>query len=109
MASEWKLKLEACVIEGVADIAEKAKMSWVFDGKSLAYDEEGNLEAEIFYSKGALEGTSLYYFTDGRLSKQIPYHADMIEGDVLLFYADGTLNEQIPHRADLRHGKTGWF
>lgn len=111
---EWhangQMKLDAYVIEGLADIAEKAQISWVFDGKSCAYDQEGRLIAEIYYNKGALEGNSLYFHPNGQLSKKIPYHHNLVEGDFLVYNEAGELIERIPHVNDIRHGKAeGWW
>src|SRR5579872_5078103 len=62
---EWfpsgKLKMELQVIEGSGDIHQVAQATWVFHGKNVIWDEAGQVEAEIFYEKGALQGTSLYY------------------------------------------------
>ena len=57
---EWfangQRKVEAFVIGGMADLNTQAEASWLFDGTSLAWDEEGHLLAKIFYQKGDLEG-----------------------------------------------------
>ncbi len=62
---EWheggKKKLEAQVIAGKADIDVAALQTFVFDGVSHAWDEEGKLLAEIPYVVGRLNGTSTYY------------------------------------------------
>lgn len=107
--SNGKLKLSCFVIEGLADVAEKSQLSWVFEGKSSAYDEEGSLLAEIFYDKGALEGSSYYYYPDKTVAKIIPYHFNKVEGDLLIFDASGAILERIPFRSNLRHGNAEGF
>ena len=80
--NEWhsngKLKLEAQVIEGTPDVHEMAQISWVFEGISKAWDDEGNLLAEISYQKGELEGPSIFYHPNGVVEKKIVYHKDLI-------------------------------
>lgn len=110
---EWhpngRLKLEASVIEGLSDIVERAQVSWVFDNKSSAYDQDGNLAAEIFYEKGVLQGSSLYYHPNGQLEKSVPYHQDKIHGELLAYNLQGELIEKISYRNDLREGTAEGF
>jgi antitoxin component YwqK of YwqJK toxin-antitoxin module len=105
---EWhpngRLKLEGFVIEGIADVAQRSQSSWVFDGKSSAYDEEGQLVAEIFYEKGALEGNSLYYHSNGKLARSVPYHHDLLEGTLEFYDEMGRVTETIPYHLGLRQG-----
>ncbi|MCH9611024.1 MAG: hypothetical protein S4CHLAM81_03360 [Chlamydiales bacterium] len=92
---EWHpnghLKVEAYVIGGVADLNTQAEQSWLFEGKSLAYDDEGRLEAEILYSKGDLEGVATYYHSNGKTWKLCPYKKGVLDGTLKIFLADGTL------------------
>ncbi|MBI2742381.1 MAG: hypothetical protein HYX48_00495 [Chlamydiales bacterium] len=106
---EWyengQLKLEATVIEGVADLSFIAQSSWLFEGKSQVWDDQGKCLAEIQYSKGALDGISKYYYSSGQLHKEIPYVQDEIEGVMSVYAADGTLREQIHYEKGLKQGE----
>lgn len=98
---EWfpngQLKLEAYVIEGIADIHELAQATWVFEGESKAWDDEGHLVAEFFYEKGLLHTSSRYYFPDGKLHKIIPYDQGEIHGVAQAFNEQGELVEEISY------------
>lgn len=110
---EWhdngKKKLEASVIEGVADINEKAQASWLFNGRSAVFNEEGNLIAEIFYEKGRLHTPSLYYFGNGKLQKKIPYENHLIEGDLVIWDEEGNIRESVPYKNNIKEGKAIGF
>ncbi len=92
---EWsesgKLKLESTVIGGSADINSAAEQTWVFDGQSKAWDEEGNLIAAILYDKGQLQGISRYYHPNGATWKLMPYEQGKLQGAVEVFLQDGAL------------------
>ena len=87
--SNGKPRLEAKVIGGVADIGGTAEESWVFDGKCLAWHEEGPLAAEILYSKGAMDGVSTYYHSDGSVWKKVPYKGNAQDGKEETFLSTG--------------------
>ena len=74
MYREWygngNIKVEAQVIGGTADITMAAEKTWLFDGTSKAWDDNGNLIAEIPYSKGDQQGIALYYHSNGALWKK---------------------------------------
>ncbi len=105
---EWyanaQLKVDAPVIEGVPDINQIAQSSWIFDGLSKVYDEEGILIAAIPYEKGLLHNPSLYYYSNGQLQKTIPYEKGLIHGLVQVFDITGNLIEEIPYTNDEKHG-----
>jgi len=107
---EWfpngKPRLNARVIGGVADISVTAEKSWVFDGKCLAWHEEGPLAAEITYNKGAMEGASTYYHSDGNIWKKVPYKNNTIEGKEETFLATGELFTSSEYHEGTPHGKT---
>lgn len=92
---EWfpngQLKVEAKVIGGMADLNTQAEASWIFDGKSLAWDEDGNQLAQIFYHKGDLEGVAEYYHPNGKIWKLCPYQKNKLEGTQKIFLSDGTI------------------
>jgi len=105
---EWHpngvLKIEANVIEGLGDVTEAAQMSWLFEGQSTVYDEQGSLEAVFHYVKGMLEGTAVYYSPNGKVAKSIPYVQDNIEGDALIYDTQGRLLEKISFSQGNKHG-----
>lgn len=101
--SNGHLRIEAHVIEGVAEVSETAMATWLFDKTCFVWDEEGKPLAEIAYEKGELEGPSLYY-THGKLTQQIPYHKDAIDGIVSIYDDAGTLVESLEYRQGLKHG-----
>jgi antitoxin component YwqK of YwqJK toxin-antitoxin module len=106
--SEWhpngQLKLNAQVIEGMADIHDMAQASWIFDGKSAVWDEQGHLLAEIFYERGALEGTSLYYHTNGALARSVPFHRNKMDGTITAYDDEGVLIESSLYRQGDQNG-----
>lgn len=105
---EWypngQLKISAVVIEGTADVSEMGQMTWLFDSASNVFDEQGNLIAEILYSKGQLEGTSRYYFSSGELKSEIPYLKNEIHGTLQVFNIGGECLENIPYNNGQRDG-----
>jgi antitoxin component YwqK of YwqJK toxin-antitoxin module len=98
------LKIESCVIEGLADINDTAKASFVFDKESRVFNDHGQLIAQIHYEKGELSAPSLYYHDNGHLQKIIPYTQGNIEGDVCLYDENDCLIEKIPYLAGVKHG-----
>src|ERR1700722_5380488 len=110
---EWyengQLKLESTVIEGVADLSFIAQSSWLFDGKSLVWNEQGKCLAEIYYSKGVLEGLSKYYYPTGQLQKEIPYFQNQVNGIVNVYAEDSSLQEKICFEKDLKEGMAEGF
>lgn len=105
---EWypnaQIKIEAPVIEGSPDINAIAQSTWIFDGLSRVYDEEGNLIAQIPYEKGLLHTDSLYFYSNGRLQKQVPYEKGLTHGTVQVFDSEGILLEETPYVHDEKHG-----
>ncbi len=92
---EWfangQIKVETRVIGGVADLNTQAEESWLFDGVSKAWDEEGRLIAEISYAKGELEGEARYYHNNGSIWKSIPYSKNLVHGTQKVFLEEGSL------------------
>lgn len=106
---EWyadgTLKIDATVIGGEADITCGAEKTWLFDGCSRAWDENGNLAAEIFYANGSLQGTSLYYHPNGTIWKKAPYDKNVLSGVQEIFYEDGRLLQTTEYRNGIREGR----
>jgi antitoxin component YwqK of YwqJK toxin-antitoxin module len=84
-------KLEAHVIGGMADVTEAAEKSWLFDGVSNVWNEEGELLAEIPYEKGELSGASIYYYANGNVAKYAPFEQGHLEGIYEAYREDGSL------------------
>ncbi|MGR3912168.1 MAG: hypothetical protein QRY71_02520 [Candidatus Rhabdochlamydia sp.] len=105
---EWhpngQLKIQAYVIEGTPDLSEVAQMTWVFEGDSLVFDEEGHLLARIPYQQGKLEGISTYYFPSSRIQKEIPYHNHEIHGLLKVYDQEGSCLEKTSYVSGLKHG-----
>ncbi len=105
---EWhpngKIKIEVAVIEGIADIGEIAQTSWIFDGKSVVWDEEGRLVAEFFYDKGQLQETARYYHPNGVLWKELPYKNNELEGPFTVYNQQGEIIEKILYQKGLKEG-----
>lgn len=80
-----ELKILAKVIEGIADVTDSAKTTYVFDGESKVFHTNSVLRASILYEKGKLQGESIYYHPNGKVEKKIPYKNDVIEGKALYF------------------------
>jgi antitoxin component YwqK of YwqJK toxin-antitoxin module len=107
---EWhengKVRITAKVIGGTADVTPSAERSWLFDGLSTAWDEDGHLIAEIPYVQGALEGMANYYHRCGKIWKQIPYLKNQVDGTVVIFRNDGEVLQQMNFTMGLRHGSS---
>jgi antitoxin component YwqK of YwqJK toxin-antitoxin module len=92
---EWyvngRLKLETYVIGGEADINTAAEESWLFEGCSSVWDEEGHLIAEIPYIGGQLQGISTYYHPNGVVWKKITNQNNLFEGPSEIYLDNGDL------------------
>jgi antitoxin component YwqK of YwqJK toxin-antitoxin module len=105
---EWYVngvqKVESHVIGGLADLNTAAEQSWLFEGVSQAWDEEGNLVAEIPYQKGMMDGLACYYHKNGSLWKEIPYAKGEIHGQARYFLLDGSLLMTTDYENGGKHG-----
>lgn len=97
-------KIEVLVIEGIADFTPEAMQKWVFDGISNAWDEHGQLRAEIPYHKGKLHGEAFYYHENGEVKKIVPYLQDKIHGIVREYNTHGLLVGEIAYELGDKHG-----
>lgn len=102
-------KLLAQVVAGNADLDPDALRSFVFDGESQAWDENGNLIASICYNKGELDGVSHYFYPSGKLEGRVPFLRGKQEGNEEHFFEDGTVRSQIPFKSGLRDGTARSF
>jgi antitoxin component YwqK of YwqJK toxin-antitoxin module len=107
---EWhpngKLKIDANVIEGLADVSSAAQASWLFEGSSKAYRDDGSLAAEFLYQKGLLQGDSKYYYPEGQIEKILPYDQNELHGIVQLFCATGMPLELLSYQKGARDGES---
>lgn len=103
------LKLDTNIIGGTADINTAAEQSWLFDGCSQVWDEDGRLIANIPYVSGSLEGVSLYYHSNGTIWKSIPYHKNQIEGVSEVFLDNGQLLQNTTYVNGIKEGAAQRF
>jgi len=89
------LKVEAYVINGEADLNPESQVTWLFDGLSRAWDEKGNLIAEIPYENGEFEGIAVYYHPNGNLWKKVPLHKNLIKGTCEFYLENGDLFQTV--------------
>ena len=97
-------RIEATLIGGSADLAPGAQQSWLFDGPSLVWNEEGNLIAHLNYDKGVLSGLCTYFYPSGKIEKEIPYVQDRIEGEVKEYWDEGQIKTKTIYRNGLKEG-----
>jgi antitoxin component YwqK of YwqJK toxin-antitoxin module len=107
---EWhpngRLKIEATVIGGSADVSDSSEQDWLFDGIATSYDSQGKLLATIPYEKGVLHGTSLYFYPSGQLEKESPFVQNELQGMSRTFSTDGKLHSQTNYHLGLKTGKS---
>jgi antitoxin component YwqK of YwqJK toxin-antitoxin module len=99
-------KVEAFVIGGTADITDAAEKSWLFDGCAQAWDESGNLQAEMIYVKGELHGVSTQYYASGAIWKKTPYEKNKIHGLYQVWKENGEILQTTEFAEGLPHGNS---
>jgi antitoxin component YwqK of YwqJK toxin-antitoxin module len=108
MYREWhsngKVRLDATVIGGDADIYPGSENTWIFDDWCCAWDEDEKPLASIYYKKGSLEETAYYYHNNGKIWKQIPYKNNLIDGTAQIFLDDGSLLQSMDYVTGKRQG-----
>ena len=100
-----KLHIKSFVTEGIADLTDEAKTSWVFDDISTVYDPKGNIVAKIPYLKGVQEGEAQYFYTNGAVKTKIPYSKNKIVGQVRGYDEQGNLNLMINYLDGVKEGE----
>lgn len=107
---EWHengvMSISTKVLGGTPDVISVSQKTWIFDGKSCAWDEDGALKAEISYSQGALDGPSIYYHPNGNVWKKIPFTKNLTEGVAEVFRPDGTLLQTTSFCQGQRNGES---
>ncbi len=107
---EWhpngQKKLQANILGGAADLDEKSQTTWVFEGSSYCWNDEGKLKALIPYSHGILEGLSCYYYPSGAISEEVPYKNGEIEGESKSYDENGSIIGSTVYVKGLKSGKS---
>ncbi|MEF9496828.1 toxin-antitoxin system YwqK family antitoxin [Chlamydia sp. 04-14] len=101
--SNGKIKIQAEVIGGIADLHPSAESGWLFHGTTLAHSDEGMLEAAINYDKGLLQGASYYYHPNGQVWKECSYHKGRAHGDFLTYTVEGFLLKKQTYQDGEKH------
>lgn len=99
------IKIFGHIIEGIADLTEAAKNSYIFDGVCQIFYPNGKLQATIIYQKGKLQGESTYYHANGKIEKKIPYNQDQIDGVVYLYDLEENIIGFTEYQCGTKHGK----
>lgn len=99
-------KLQAYVVGGEADIDPASESTWLFDGTSLAWDDQERLLAEIPYANGELEGIARYFHCNGTIWKRIPYCHNQIEGISTIYKDNGDILQTTEYQNGKKQGKT---
>jgi antitoxin component YwqK of YwqJK toxin-antitoxin module len=99
-------KLETHIVGGHADLNTAAEQSWLFDGCSEAWDENGNLIATISYEKGELHGCSTYFHANGQIWKRIPFTRNQVEGLFEIFLDTGEIFQTTYYTAGKKNGQS---
>lgn len=102
--SNGSMSLFTTILGGMPDITPAAEQSWLFDGSSWAWDDEGNVKAEVQYVGGELHGISTYYHKNGNVWKRIPYYKGLINGVMEVYLETGELLQQIHYDHDYKNG-----
>ncbi len=102
--SNGQLKIEATVIGGTADVGAGAQKNWLFDGRAQIWDEVGRLQAQIFYSKGAMEGPTLHFYPTGQIQRKMIYAQNELEGIVTEYYPDGEIEATTQYKRGVKNG-----
>ncbi len=110
---EWyangQKKIESFLMEGPADLSDLAKLSWVFDGTSTVWDDQGHILAIIEYNKGVLDTPTLYFYPSGELKQIIPYRKGVIDGMTVTYNEEGLVIEKVPYVLGHKEGHAEGF
>lgn len=98
------LKLETQIINGTADLTTADEKTWLFEGCSKVWNEEGNLIAEIPYVKGSLEGVSIYYHNNGNVWKRTPFSKGKVEGVYEIYLENNELLQTVEYVNGIKNG-----
>lgn len=98
-------RIEVNILEGIGDISAGSEKTWIFDGCSHVWNECGDVEAIIPYSKGNLDGCATYYHKNGQIWKNIFYTDNLMNGPYEIYKSDGTLLYECNYIMGAREGK----
>lgn len=105
---EWHttgaLRLDTFLVGGDPETSEMARRTWVFDGISCVYSEEGALIKEVPYDKGKIEGLERTFSSKGILLEEAYYANDLLEGTARIYYPCGALFEEKRYTRGLLDG-----
>lgn len=102
--SNGKLKIEATIIGGEADLNTSSQKTWLFNGICFVWDEQGRKTADLPYVKGLLHGDSIYYHPCGTVWKNIPCLQGKREGLQQIFHENGELHSEANYMNDQLNG-----
>lgn len=97
-------KIEASLVGGPADLSPAAQQEWLFDGMCRAWDDQGNLSAELPYIKGKLNGLAVHYYQNGNVRQTLMYDRDILQGEVKTYTEEGRLHIQQTYLDNLQEG-----
>ncbi len=100
------MKLEAYVIGGTADLNTAAEKTWLFDRCSNAWNQDGNLIAQIQYTKGDLNGYSIYYHSNSNVWKRVPFERNEIHGILEIYLESGDLLQTTEYTHGTKTGRS---
>ncbi len=110
---EWyangKIKVIAHIIGGSPEIVPAGNSSWIFDGESQAFDEEGNLEASFNYENGLLEKESFLYYPTGEIKKMLPYKNDLLHGQMIHYDREENILEKTLYDKGVKDGRASLY
>jgi antitoxin component YwqK of YwqJK toxin-antitoxin module len=97
------------VVGGVANLEPASQASYLFDGVSEAWDEEGHLVASIGYEKGVMQGPCIHYHSNGLISLEGVYHQNRIEGELVTYFDTGAVASRSHYEEGRPHGPAQFF
>lgn len=107
---EWhengNMSIWSTLINGVADVTTIAEKTWLFNGPSYAWNEDGKQIAEVNYSQGVLEGMTTYFHPNGQIWKSLPYTKNQLEGTVEVYKNTGELLQLQAYSQGQKNGQS---
>lgn len=107
---EWHLngeiKICAQIVGGIADLTPLAQESWQFDQTCKAFDQKGQLLAQVHYCRGQRQGLEKRFWPTGALRAEIPFHEGSSEGVCREFDQRGHLLQCVSYRKGRLHGRS---
>jgi antitoxin component YwqK of YwqJK toxin-antitoxin module len=101
---DGKLRMEAQIVGGVADLTETAMTTWQFEGESRVYYPSGTLQATIPYKQGSLDGSERHFHPNGQLARLRQFSRGVAEGSEEEWSENGHLLVSAHIHQGQRHG-----